>query len=90
MRDVSMSGLFLMESALRFPLHSVVKLSLAGPESAEADGSPCFAMVVRSGPEGAGLMFDEFGPAEIRKLLSVLEAPLAATRAARRVPFAAA
>jgi hypothetical protein len=77
-RDLSMSGLFLSIPAEHFPLRSVLTLELGVPRIASAAAAPFLvtaAMVVRTSADGVGLMFDEFGPAEIGELMAALDMP---------------
>lgn len=68
--NASMSGLFL--SGVQLPLRAVVTIELpAGTGLRKSDGGmACRAMVVRANGAGVGLVFDEFGPAPVRRLLA--------------------
>jgi hypothetical protein len=66
--DLSISGAFVETRVWAFPLHSVVRVEVAGSAAGSARPMRCHAMVARASRTGIGLMFDGIGPLEFAPL----------------------
>jgi hypothetical protein len=68
--DLSVSGAYVELHAGTLPLHAQVRLeaACAGPDGARL--MHCTAIVVRAGPGGIGLAFDEVAPAGLAPLFA--------------------
>lgn len=68
--DASVSGLF-VKTSLQLPLHARVKLAFGTREPGATRLHRLEAVVVRSTPDGVGLMYLQFNPREHAALLSL-------------------
>ena len=75
LKDISISGAFIVGPADAFPLHSLVQVEATAPGGASSRPMMCKAMVARVAADGVGLVFDQVRPAGLAPLFRPASAP---------------